>query len=133
MKHYVLIYNVIVTDNLLEICLYIVVKVRLQGDHAKDEGLVQVLYKNEWGTICCTYHRPQNGRVICRMLGYEDVRIYRKVLTSSGRVWMMNVLCHGNEQSIAHCSHRGWGVVQKCRSSRVFVTCKAEINDTGKT
>ena len=43
--------------------------VRLVGGSSKSEGRVEVLYSNEWTTICDDYWTASEAAVVCRMLG----------------------------------------------------------------
>ena len=44
--------------------------VRLVGMNNSTEGLVQVCYHNEWGSICSSRFGTREARVICRQIGF---------------------------------------------------------------
>ena len=54
----------------------------------------------------------------CRSIGFSGVNTF--YVTSSqygsglGPIWLDNVLCNGNEVSIARCSHLGINITQNC-------------------
>ena len=76
-------------------------------------------HKGQWGTICDHFWGINDANVACRELGYlYAVRVLHgyRVPDGTGQIWLDNVRCTGTEQSLSHCSHRGWGV-HNCRHS----------------
>ncbi|XP_028399558.1 deleted in malignant brain tumors 1 protein-like isoform X2 [Dendronephthya gigantea] len=86
---------------------------RLQGPlSANGTGRVEVLYNGQWGTICDNGWDFKDAIVACRQLGYAHAISELKgsrVPTGSGRIWLENVACTGEEQKITSCSHEAWG------------------------
>jgi len=41
----------------------------------------------------------------------------------SGRIWLDNVNCTGNETSISQCGHSGWGVHDNTHADDVSISC----------
>ena len=75
-------------------------------------GRVELFYKGQWGTICKKGWDSDDARVACRQLGYFDampVSYWFRVPRGTGQIWLKNVDCTGNEQSLAHCFHYDWG------------------------
>jgi deleted-in-malignant-brain-tumors protein 1 len=85
----------------------------LQGpSSATGTGRVEVFYGGQWGTICDDYWDRDNAAVVCRQLGYLNaVRPLsgRYVPDGSGKIWLSNVHCNGNEQNLTSCLHSRWG------------------------
>ncbi len=47
-------------------------------------------------------------RVVCRMLGYQ-YGVYISAQPGTGPIWMDELWCHGDEQSLEECVFGGWG------------------------
>ena len=80
-------------------------------------GRVEVLYSGLWGTICSDYWGLPDADVVCHQLGYDGaLRAVRNAAfgQGTGQIWLDDVQCVGNERSISHCSHLGWGA-HNCR------------------
>ncbi|XP_028407271.1 deleted in malignant brain tumors 1 protein-like [Dendronephthya gigantea] len=90
------------------------VLLRLQGPlSARGTGRIEVFYNETWGAICDYGWDFMDARVACRQLGYPDaVRALKRseVPSGSGKIWLINVFCTGEERNITSCTHRGWGV-----------------------
>ena len=69
--------------------------------------------------------------VVCRQLGYpEVVRPLEgsQVPSGFGQIWLDDVSCTGEEESISRCSHLGWGI-HNCRH---FEDAGVECSKTGE-
>lgn len=79
---------------------------------SSNEGRVEVLYNNQWGTVCDDLWGLNDAMVACRQLGYQKADA---ALSSahfgegSGMIWMDDVRCTGNETSLDQCQHSGFG------------------------
>ena len=94
-------------------------------------GRVEVLYSGTWGTICGDYWDLQDANVVCHQLGYDGaLRAVRNAAfgQGTGQIWLNDVRCVGNERSISHCSHLGWGA-HNCRHDKdAGVVCRPAGN-----
>ena len=90
-------------------------------------GRVEVLYSGTWGTICSDSWDLQDAEVVCHQLGYDGaLRAVRNAAfgQGTGQIWLDDVRCVGNERSIVHCSHLGWGA-HNCRHDKdAGVVCR---------
>lgn len=71
-------------------------------------GRVLVLINGEWGTVCDKAWELEEATVVCKQLGYPDVVLsYTQAYfgEGSGRIWLSNVECNGDEVSLLECKH----------------------------
>lgn len=76
-------------------------------------GRVEVYYSGEWGTVCDDSWDIRDARVACRQLGFVDaIAAYQGsqgIKDGTGRIWLDNVHCNGNELNLQSCRHNSWG------------------------
>ena len=120
-------------------------QVRLQGGSKPNEGFIEIKPSNDtWGGICDDFFEKPEADVICRMVGYsngaekawrgkypESVNQYMTTDKhsfghGSGKFYLDDVNCKGNEVSILQCEHRGWGVVNGCYNGHEYGSHKHE-------
>ena len=80
-------------------------------------GRVEVLINGEWGTVCDDGWDISDAHVACRELGYSYALSYQccdQYGRGSGQIWLDNVGCSGEEDSLLNCSHHGIGVLRSC-------------------
>ena len=100
------------------LCIFITV-VRLVNGGAS-YGRVEVYYNGQWGTVCDDYWDIKDANVVCRQLGFSRASSAphsARYGQGSGRIWMDDVKCRGDEASLLHCTHRGWGQSSGCSHS----------------
>ena len=84
-------------------------EIRLVGNSIL-RGRIEILYYGTWGTICDSYFDLDSANVACRRLGFPGAaQVIRSVAPGSGRIWLNNVQCVGNETGLEQCSHDGFG------------------------
>ena len=89
-------------------------RIRLQGpSSANGIGRVEVFHNGIWGTVCDDSWDIVDALVACRQLGYKyAIRAIRSggASVGTGRIWLDDVNCTGNEESLGFCPHNGWGI-----------------------
>ena len=102
--------------------------IRLVGGSSYNEGRVEILYNDVWGTICSDGWSLNNAIVVCRSVGFSGANTF--YVTSSqygpgaGPIWLDNVMCDGNERTLARCGHFGVNITQDCTHMKdVGVNC----------
>ncbi|XP_061113442.1 deleted in malignant brain tumors 1 protein-like, partial [Conger conger] len=83
----------------------------VNGPH-RCSGRVEVYYAGQWGTVCDDLWDLNNAHVVCRQLDCgEAVHAPRFAHFGEGRglIALDDLRCSGSEESLEHCSHRGWG------------------------
>ncbi|XP_068428707.1 macrophage receptor MARCO [Clinocottus analis] len=76
----------------------------------RSRGRVEVNYNGVWGTVCDDGFDTVDGKVICKMLGFQNAISTFTASPGSGRIWLDELKCLGTESDIFNCRHRGVGV-----------------------
>ncbi|KAM9548469.1 scavenger receptor cysteine-rich domain-containing protein DMBT1 [Guaruba guarouba] len=91
--------------------------VRLSGGRHGCEGRVELWDGSSWGTVCDDLWDLRAARVVCAQLGCGEPAAApgnARFGPSSGRIFLDDVQCRGDEPSLQMCGHSGWGV-HNCR------------------
>ena len=109
---------------------------RLANDRTEHvyEGRVEIYHNGQWGTVCDDNWGLTNAVVVCKSLGYVSgsARTDAAFGEGSGPIWLDDVECSGDDQTLSDCAHPGWGV-ENCRHSEdasVICSGKWEVNCT---
>ena len=104
------------------------------GSVSPSAGRLEVFYNGTWGTVSDDSPNDpdkdqQNNNmaiVVCRMLGLKGgvVKVDTDFGAGSGKVWLDDVGCTGNEATIFDCKHLPWGVNDKSHKEDVGVVCQ---------
>ncbi|XP_024145323.1 neurotrypsin [Oryzias melastigma] len=99
---------------------------RLVGGESESEGTVEVFHAGQWGSICDDQWDDSDAEVVCRQLGLSGAaRAWGQAHfgKSSGRVWLDEVRCTGNELSLEQCAKSAWGEHNCLHSEDAGVSC----------
>ena len=86
--------------------------VRLVNGPTRYEGRVEVNHNGEWGTVCDDGWDLNDAQVVCSELDLDKaVNASHSAYygQGSGHIWLDDLRCVGNEQTIGDCIHLGWG------------------------
>ena len=76
------------------------------------EGRVEVIYNDEWGTVCDDYWSNGDGNVACTQMGYPGAeRVFWNShfggAARGTKMWLDNLQCVGDEDDLLECRRRG--------------------------
>ncbi|XP_027870552.1 deleted in malignant brain tumors 1 protein-like [Xiphophorus couchianus] len=89
-------------------------QIRLTGRGSTQcSGRVEVFYIYSWGTVCDDEWDITDANVVCRQLGCGPAisAVVGSALFGQGvgKIWLDDVRCSGNENSLTSCAHKGYG------------------------
>ena len=111
---------------------YTLATLRLIGGSRPGEGRVEIYYRGSWGTVCDDNWDIKDARVVCRQLGYPSAvgaPQSARFGQGSGKIWLDEVQCQGNETSIVNCRRRPWGVHNCGHHEDASVICSSKLNN----
>jgi len=100
--------------------------VRLGNGRRAGKGRVELFHNGTWGTVCDDGWDIQDAGVVCRQLRFPGaVRAPDSAHfgEGSGKIWLDDVQCVGNERSIEDCQHGEWGIPNCKHSEDASVIC----------
>ena len=90
---------------------------------------MEIFFHGKLGTVCDDDWDINDARVVCRQLGFADAVSAPGSAhfgAGSGQIWLDNVGCSGSEESIADCTHNGWGVESCNHYEDASVICSSK-------
>ena len=96
--------------------------IRLAGGSNEAQGRVEIYYQGKWGTVCDEGWDINDGAVVCRQLGFQEVLSITNMATNfgpgSGPIQLQDVACLGTENNLFMCPlPSSIGKVSLCRHS----------------
>ena len=90
---------------------------------------MEIYYRGSWGTVCDDLWDINDARVVCRQFGYSSaVSAPQRARfgQGSGKIWLDDVQCRGDENSIVNCQHHSWGVHNCGHHEDASVICSSK-------
>lgn len=77
------------------------VRVRLAGSNEENEGRVELLHNNIWGTLATSFGNPE-ADVFCKMMGYKygGMPKYDNIPPGKGQMWIDDIKCPPNASDL---------------------------------
>ncbi|XP_033643912.1 uncharacterized protein LOC117303722 isoform X2 [Asterias rubens] len=100
--------------------------VRLVGGPDANSGRIEVMYGNQWGTVCDDRFDENAARVVCKQLGISGgVRVFTEAFygAGEGEIWLDDLECTGEEAHLGECPHPRYGAHDCTHNEDVGVEC----------
>ncbi|KAF5912407.1 hypothetical protein HPG69_004077, partial [Diceros bicornis minor] len=104
---------------------------RLIDGNSRCSGRLEVYFQGQWGTVCDDNWSSDAAAVVCDQLDCPSSIIgmgLGNTSVGSGKIWLDDVSCDGDEPQLWACRHSGWGNHDCSHSEDVGVTCSDESN-----
>ena len=104
---------------------------RLAAGSVNSEGRLEIYHDGVWGTVCDDFWGDfrgdgvGNATVACRQLGYSGYETidYDPVIPGGDPIWLDDVQCVGDEDTLSDCPANDWGVNNCAHSEDVMLRC----------
>lgn len=108
-------------------------KLRLVNGDTSCSGRLEVLHKGIWGSVCDDGWAKKEEQVVCQQLGcgkpiFVPAKARKKFVPGDGHIWLDDVHCKGEEQSLEQCQHRSWGYHDCNHKEDVVVFCLGKLH-----
>lgn len=101
-------------------------------------GRLEVQHDGEWGTVCDDHWAMPNAEVVCRELGCGQAEPVSQLVwertrfrQGTGRIWLDDVRCKGEEKTLQNCAHRIWGYHDCSHREDISVVCQVRAHSQG--
>ncbi|XP_039894316.1 deleted in malignant brain tumors 1 protein-like [Simochromis diagramma] len=109
--------------------------IRLVGSGSTPcSGRVEIYHNNSWGTVCDDYWDLNDAAVVCRQLNCGPALQAPRSAhfgAGTGQIWLDNVTCSGNENSLTDCQHSAFGSKKCGHDKDAGVICSGPIRLVG--
>ncbi|XP_028996325.1 deleted in malignant brain tumors 1 protein-like isoform X2 [Betta splendens] len=106
-------------------------QLRLISTFSQCAGRVEILHKGQWGTVCDDEWEMSNAYVVCKQLGCGNAVFAPKSAyfgEGTGPIWLDDVECSGQEATLMHCKHHGFGANNCGHSEDAGVICLGSLD-----
>jgi len=84
---------------------------------------LEVLYNNQWGSVCDDGFTDDDAYVACRQVGYSGGRRRQSFGGGNGPIWLTTLSCRFTDTRIQDCPHKPWGQHNCQHNMDVGVCC----------
>ncbi|XP_048213141.1 CD5 antigen-like [Perognathus longimembris pacificus] len=103
-------------------------ELRLVGGDSHCSGRLEVLHRHVWGSVCDDGWGEKEDQMVCKQIGCgrslsSSNKARKSYGPGVGRIWLDDVRCSGEEQSLEQCRHRFWGYHDCTHKEDVAVIC----------
>lgn len=84
-------------------------KLILRNGNRPCEGHLQVYHRGKWGYVGDKYWNRSTEEVACRSTSCGEPVLSTDILRDSGKVWLNELKCNGDESQLWDCNHPGFG------------------------
>lgn len=90
---------------------------------------MEICIQNTWGTVCDDGWGNLDAQVVCRQLGFSNTNAFglsmiQGIVPGSGRIWLDNVQCVGNETLLIACRANPLGAQNCVHNEDAGVRCQ---------
>ena len=100
--------------------------VRLVGGNSYSDGIVEVYFNGEWGTVCDYGWDQQDANVVCKQLGFDSAVLVDFGQISGVDVSLESLMCSTSDAILSSCGHYGVGITVNCRSRYKVAAVKCQ-------
>ncbi|XP_068026523.1 deleted in malignant brain tumors 1 protein-like [Melanerpes formicivorus] len=105
-------------------------QVRLVNSRSRCSGRVEILHRQQWGTVCSRGWDLLDATAVCRQLdcGWALAALGQAQFgSSSGAIWLEQVSCQGTEELLSSCPAQPWGITNCTHAEDAGVVCSDSI------
>ena len=108
---------------------------RLVDGTARNNGRIEVLHNNVWGTVCddgiAGMVETRFAEVACRELRFTPpsgvpagtALLYEATVDGTDPIWLDDLVCAGPEATVPACMSRGWGIHNCSHPEDIGLSC----------
>ncbi|KAM9331036.1 CD5 antigen-like, partial [Gastrophryne carolinensis] len=105
-------------------------QLRLVNGPSRCVGRLEIYRDGKWGSVCDDLWDDKDANVTCKQLKCDSCQPYvrgrKRFGQSDGKIWLDDVECTGDEESLEKCKHRVWGYHDCSHAEDVSIYCSGQ-------